>query len=420
MKSQVRDVEVSDRSARKTRPDVSRSVAGDAGGVSSGRAAALPRDLQGVLGNARVAQLVAASSHESSAYAASDSDDGEVVQRTKGWATLGALAGAGALGLATGGLGWGALGLLGGGLLGHGVSEWYYSDRLRKPKTGQVTLEDLPRDQWWRLFIDRQHHEQALRELEEEGLDPAEFYDRDESPGFRKAMETAFEQQLLFGGWQLGRKLRGYEDYNALHDLLTESLPKNPLEPWRYGPSGSDVTQPGQPDQTIGDTRFNIGGKNRVAGDLREETLLGKPVIRPMTVENKGRPDSITRIDEETGTILTSYKRDEGKAYVNAALARYYREVGSARGREAKLRAIVKVIRALHVIHAFRDANGRLHIMLMLNKFLTEEGFSPVLLENDPEIFGGSYSVDELVDEVEEGMVNFRGLVSESKKEKSD
>jgi hypothetical protein len=76
-----------------------------------------------------------------------------------------------------------------------------------------------------------------------------------------------------------------------------------------------------------------------------------------------------------------------------------------------RLQAIAKVIRALHVIHAFRDANGRLNIMLLLNKFLIENGFMPVILPHDPEVFGGSYSIDDLVTEIVLGMRAFREAV---------
>ncbi len=56
--------------------------------------------------------------------------------------------------------------------------------------------------------------------------------------------------------------------------------------------------------------------------------------------------------------------------------------------------------------------------MLMLNKLLAEQKLSPAYLKLNPEIFGGSYSVLELRDEVKKGMVAFSKLVDKSRAER--
>ncbi len=57
-------------------------------------------------------------------------------------------------------------------------------------------------------------------------------------------------------------------------------------------------------------------------------------------------------------------------------------------------------------MHCFEDANGRLNIMLLLNRFLLEESLSPVILK-DPAVFGGALTLDELVNEVDAGIKRF-------------
>ena len=72
----------------------------------------------------------------------------------------------------------------------------------------------------------------------------------------------------------------------------------------------------------------------------------------------------------------------------------------------SRLRIIVEAIRSLHVGHFFADANGRLNTMTLLNKFLIEEGFSPVIMESTA-VFGGAFSVEQLVGQVTRGMRHF-------------
>jgi prophage maintenance system killer protein len=65
------------------------------------------------------------------------------------------------------------------------------------------------------------------------------------------------------------------------------------------------------------------------------------------------------------------------------------------------------VIRALHVTHPFKDANGRLHGQILLNRFLLEQGFDITILpEQGLGVFGGAYSIDELTDMVRRGFTS--------------
>ena len=323
-------------------------------------------------------------------------------------------------------------------------------------------LKDLPREKWWKLYIDKQHHK-AAKQMTSQGqlkwtvgaalglglvglatgglgyfggmlaasisgvvvgglggysrgnslYDPSLYYDYDESPGYKATMEKAFEQEIL----SPGSPLKSYSDYKKLHDLVTKGLPLKANELFRYGPSGSDVTTMDQSGKTItiGSTKFGIGGKGTPARDLYEETLGGKSLVANFIYRSQVQPDSICRFDPDDKLLVTNYTQHEGEQFVQEALNRYSTEQLKARTDDERLDAIVRLIRALHVIHAFRDANGRLHIMLMLNKLLAEQKLSPAYLKLNPEIFGGSYTVLELREEVKKGMKAFSRLVDKSR-----
>lgn len=67
-----------------------------------------------------------------------------------------------------------------------------------------------------------------------------------------------------------------------------------------------------------------------------------------------------------------------------------------------KLRAIAKFIRDCEQLHPFDDANCRTFCMLALDQILSQHGFPVPILAN-PNRFN-SYSVEELVSEIIEGM----------------
>ena len=102
--------------------------------------------------------------------------------------------------------------------------------------------------------------------------------------------------------------------------------------------------------------------------------------------------------------IYVGYKMAEGPALADILFDRYYNQMALAGGNaRQQLFAIVRLIRALHVYHFFQDANGRLNTMVILNKLLTENGFPPSIVSN-PAIFGGGRTLQQLFDDVRDGM----------------
>ncbi|MGH3915043.1 MAG: hypothetical protein ACRDTC_16800 [Pseudonocardiaceae bacterium] len=111
-------------------------------------------------------------------------------------------------------------------------------------------------------------------------------------------------------------------------------------------------------------------------------------------------------IDERT--ISVNYPRERAPLLVDAVGARFGEELAEANTDEDKrLAAIAKVIRALHVIHPFTGGNGRTNITLLLTKLLLDSGFTPTILKNMDNLFSGTYTIEEIVDGIREGFIEF-------------
>ncbi len=303
------------------------------------------------------------------------------------------------------------------------ASNYRSRSRPRRPRPGQVGIEDMRPDQLWRMYINPMDFDEA-----EHSGDPASLYDNQQSPGFRASMTAAIDQELRFDGGNLGRRV-DYAEYRRIHDLVTAHIPEGGLGTmgsrntmrgpsagqWTYrGTDGVFYTDQSPPPVDMDSipyppVTFPINDWQKpapptpLAADLLGEQLGDRAMVGP---------DGVVR--NNGNTIEVNYGVDEGPVLIQQILDRYYDEVGAAEGQAGKLRAIVKAIRALHVTHGFRDANGRLNVNIMLNKFLLEQGFDPSIMpEQGLGVFGGAFDIDTLVGMVGEGMGRFRGYTNQ-------
>lgn len=294
---------------------------------------------------------------------------------------------------------------------------------------GQLGIEDLPEEQLWRMYINPKDFRAA-----EESKDPGSYYDNDKSPGFKQGMLRALREELSFTG-NLGRKV-DFKEYARLHDLVSEGLKSGRMgemdtrETTRALSAGEqlwlakgklysdrEATRMKDVDfeLPLPVVNFPINDWNRddtrLADDLLNETIEELPMV------GKGELNSSV-VKTAGGRIDVNYSLDQGPVITQKIFDRYYQEVAKAKTRGEKLRAIVKAVRAVHVTHVFRDANGRLNVNILLNKFLLEQGFDPTMLPQEGlGMFGGGFSLDALVKAVEDGSKVFRSL-AESKKKK--
>jgi hypothetical protein len=314
-----------------------------------------------------------------------------------------------------------------GALVGTYAAYSYWGGSGVGRRQGQSGIEDLPKEELWRMYINPKDFSTA-----EESKDPGSYYDNDKSPGFKQGMLRALQEELSFGS-NLGRKV-DFKEYTRLHDLVSEGL--------KSGLMGENDTRETTRGLSAGETLYMANGTiytesdalklpttisvvplpvvnfpindwnkddSRLANDLLDETIDGLPMV------GKGKLGSSVVTTGE-GRINVNYSLNQGPVITQKVFDRYYREVSKARTRKEKLHAIVKAVRAVHVTHVFRDANGRLNVNILLNKFLLEQGFDPTVLPAEGlGMFGGGFGIDALVDAVEKGSKVFRSL-SESKK----
>jgi hypothetical protein len=308
------------------------------------------------------------------------------------------------------------------------------------------TLSDLPREQWWKLYIDVPMHQEAQKLS-----DPGHYFDKDESPGYQQSMTDLFEQ-VLVPAQNGSRESMNYEDYTKIHDIATEHIPGYRKSIARI-PVGFSIENNYNEE---GASRYglgNIGDKEmyeRIAAfqELREERVNSLPILqdwRSTKYDITTRTQELAQyspnaivvswVDHTDHTckayrqytccigdgdieIMTAYEKKDGPQHVNAILQRYYQ--GRARPNQTeyqRLTEIARTVRALHVMHPKGDANGRTHIFGLMNKWLIEEGFPPAILPNGPGVFGGLKTLDGLVEDMLDGMHAFENAIEESRKE---
>ena len=315
------------------------------------------------------------------------------------------------------------------------------------------TLSDLPREQWWKLYIDVLMHKEAQKLS-----DPGHYFDQDESPGYQQSMTDLFKQ-VLVPAQNGSRESMNYEDYTKIHDIATEHIPDNrksiartPIGfsiGYRYNRQYNRLDRYYNVEEEMRYSLANVGDKEmyeRIAAfqELREEHVNGLSILQDWrstkydittrTQELAQYPPDAIAVSWVNHTcevnqnicfigdggieIMTAYEKKDGPRHVNAILQRYYQ--GRARPNQTeyqRLTEIARTVRALHVMHPKGDANGRTHIFGLMNKWLIEEGFPPAILPNGPGVFGGLKTLEGLVEDMLEGMHAFVNAVEESRKE---
>lgn len=305
-------------------------------------------------------------------------------------------------------------------------------------------LADLPREDWWKLFIDVAQH----------GNGPMAF-DYDVSPGYYHAMMAAYDLVLnpLGAHYNAGGAMNVW--YDQMHQDVVAGVLHEVGGVWQL--VGNVVSGAGG-----GYTRYGMGHWPDAATlqEMRQEGLL----------EDVGSPvASICRYAPGENLVRTAYVAGNVPGLVNAAFALYAAQVAPAAAAAASLRQvadtylalaghaqtttaeiaamgpagdpiaiqiagkatrkardraselyvraqhqavrhIAKLIRSLHVGHYYTDANGRLNTMLLLNCLLIGANLGPAMVE-DTSLFGGSASIARLAEVIVQGLENFQSIV---------
>ncbi|WP_093606444.1 hypothetical protein [Lentzea waywayandensis] len=261
------------------------------------------------------------------------------------------------------------------------------------PRVNAAKLSDVvPERKWWRHYIDPRDHAGAL---EGNPVNPGGRYDGEASPGFQRGMVAAFTE-VLDDSARIAEPV-GWSEYQRMYGLATTHVKARAVNDGYFEVVGRDVFRD-----------FYLGAEHPAA-DLFNDELLGRPLVNTMDPELAG--------DEERGHVflsggfsgstwefLRSYDAGEAAGLVTAAFEAYYTELGEATTDHDRLRAIGRLVRALHVLHVFGDGNGRLNIYLLLPRLLLTNGFPPVAVPSASMLFSGGFTVDQIAAALRWGM----------------
>ena len=147
--------------------------------------------------------------------------------------------------------------------------------------------------------------------------------------------------------------------------------------------------------------------ERRVGFALTEDRNMTKAGMRELRDPGNGAGTWYELTKNNEKDMLKTFAKTTGECRQRATdiIDSYHREIRAADTPDKKLAAIARCCRDLEISHLFADGNARTVGFCVANKLLIENGFSPVILEN-PNRFDG-YSVNELVQELKDGMEKF-------------
>lgn len=242
----------------------------------------------------------------------------------------------------------------------------------------------LPADQAWRESVDLNHQKHG-EHVYDTGAHHTPRIELFTEPGASKKITAARTHVVE----TLGTTLT-VEKYRRINEL---AAPDNVKSAWRNESSNIEV---------------GVAKNTSVEGRNRLMTLDMAPTLRH-DGEKPGRGELLVSSfgADNSRIALVPRAAAEVQDMVNDILQKYYRKIESARNREVRLKIVAETHQLLERLHAFRDANTRTNL-LVLNKFLTEQGYHPVILD-DPNT---SYlvSTEDWIIKIEQGLKRWEDL----------
>jgi hypothetical protein len=290
---------------------------------------------------------------------------------------------------------------------------------------GSTKLSLLPREEWWRLFIESTQNGRPNPRLIGRGKPALKYaFEDDESPGYYGAMVKAFHDNLLTDA-EVAKPL-DFALYTDLHRQVLQCVLRardNAYQPVPQKPGGCPAE----------------GAKPTCSFDKKPSSFgawfdLGKPDAEAVEVNELVHerlvvlaPDAHAEFDALTTLALLGpvpktapKQRDLASGYVVARredifhriMTRYEHDVTQAPAGVGKVCAIAAAVRALHIAHLFSDGNGRLNTMMVLDKLLLQQHLVPSMFA-DTARFGGD-SLNSLAEQIIAGMGSsgFLGFVA--------
>ncbi len=132
------------------------------------------------------------------------------------------------------------------------------------------------------------------------------------------------------------------------------------------------------------------------------DTILGHALV----VIDGSRRSAVTVLKSRDGRLYLRTDYPDGVAardLADEAFSSYYEEVSAAADGDGRLLAIARLIRRLHVMHLFDEANGRVNVYLLLPRLLLEHGFQPFIHPDMGAMFNGGWTLDNIVAALRQG-----------------
>ncbi|MFG1884809.1 hypothetical protein [Micromonospora sp. NPDC049102] len=267
----------------------------------------------------------------------------------------------------------------------------------------------LPPDRWWQLHIDPRHHVDAVDMVEKGSIaNPGQYYDRDQSPGWQRGMEHAYQTIL-------NRRLSGdtrelnWETYRSWHRMAISFLGRERLGGAPQIGGVNLALQAQAPAQDL--LEEHIGGTKLLATALEFYQAIeagGTGQRTPTTPVIAYQPaDHVAHNFRGEKFFLLSYLLPfDQKSVVDHIFTEFRNKIASANSDFDRLREIGRVVRNLHVSHVFDDGNGRLNVYLLLPYLMLNYGFMPPHVNEDEhslvfaqrlyKLFNGGFSADQI------------------------
>lgn len=264
-------------------------------------------------------------------------------------------------------------------------------------------LNKLPSSQRWRLFIDgyRQNEGRLAFDARENG--------------YMAGMENAFDEMQRTINKPLSSEMIIELHRHALFGV--ENTDNEQLDTFRNGSPGDFGLMSNEDAETPKKGNASRKGVMEflLSGALRETiTSPSGKVIPKYQIEYGGKDISRDNSPEDVYDMIKSGRarfyvaRQSAEGItqdVRKTLQNYNLELTRARTPDEKQNAIIKMVSSLERAHIFTDGNARTMVMLVLNRELVRNGFTPVILEN-PNRFD-LFSIEELKTEVSVGMQHY-------------
>ncbi|KAI0160653.1 hypothetical protein GGR57DRAFT_499331 [Xylariaceae sp. FL1272] len=275
------------------------------------------------------------------------------------------------------------------------------------PLSFQAILGSSDEDgHWWRLYIEPMWWAGA-----EIAPNPRLYFDEDSvdddvlPKGFHAAMVNAYKKYLRDG--ELNRRFGADAEPLSAEEyigIFQACLPNPTEKQLKMGLTLEKLGKMKFRDEAVS-TRIQFGGPERLASDVEGIRIkVDQHTIYSLVTKDASKKDQAFAYWDGDSMEPTK-KGQQLKAGIAAAFRDFKSEIHDAKLHSEQLRAIAKLIRSLHIMHAFTDGCGRTNILTLLPLLLLRYGFGLTLGgEHAGEIqeraifmmFNGGYTVDEM------------------------